>query len=201
MDFIFHNGEKIYYFISKKGTKNLYARMDENNVVRVSAPYFISKKVLEGFVVDSYHKLLKKKQKKNDKIINDGMIKVMGVVYNIEEIEDLNYLLSSKLKQYIRGNYLEICKRMSISNPPSIVFKKVKGYLGQYNKKNHRITLNVLIGHLSVECVEYVIIHELAHIKYMNHQQEFWKEIEHYLPNYRKIRNQCKKEFVYYENY
>ena len=84
---------------------------------------------------------------------------------------------------------------------PSVILKKVKGYLGQYNKRKHQITLNILIAHLDKECLDYVVIHELAHIKYMNHSKEFWNHIEKYLPNYKVLRRKCKKEFVYYENY
>ena len=201
MDYIEYNGEIIRYVITRKGTKNLYARMDENRVVKVSTPYFINKKFLEKFIIDSYFKLLKKKTKKNNSIVKEGKIKVIGKEYDEQEINDLNYLLSTSLKSYLKENYLHICDDMGISNPPSVVLKRVKGYLGQYNKKTHRMTLNILIAHLDKECIDYVIVHELVHIKYMNHQKEFWSEVEKFIPNYKKLRSKCKKEFVYYENY
>jgi predicted metal-dependent hydrolase len=109
--------------------------------------------------------------------------------------------LIKNLKEYIKDNYLNICNRLSIKDPPKLIFKRVKGYLGQYNKKQHKITLNILIAHLDIDCVEYVIIHELTHVKYMNHQKEFWTAIEQVLPDYKIIRSKCKKEFVCYENY
>lgn len=201
MEFINYNGELIRYVISNKGTKNLYARMDDNGIVKISIPYFITKKSIEKFVVDSYFKLIKRKNKRNKNVVNNGKINILGNEYNVDEVEDLNYLLSSKLKEYLKDNYINICDKLNVTNPPSVVLKKVKGYLGQYNKKSNRITLNILIGHLDKDCVEYVIVHELTHIRYMNHQKEFWCEVEKYLPNYKKLRNRCKKEFVYYENY
>ena len=201
MQCIEHNGEKIYYIITRRGTKNLYARMDENRIVRLSVPHFVSNKYLKEFVIQSYFKLLRKKQKKNDKIVNDGKIKILSQEYEVENIDNLNYLLTSKLKEFLKDRYIDICSRMSIVNPPSIVLKRVKGYLGQYNKKSNKITLNILIAHLDKECIEYVIVHELVHIKHMNHQQGFWSEVEKFLPNYKKLRSKCKKEFVYYENY
>ncbi len=39
-----------------------------------------------------------------------------------------------------------------------------------------------------VECVDYVIGHELSHIKEMNHSPEFWKHVEKLIPDYRKTR-------------
>lgn len=200
METVTYKNEVINYVIIKKGTKHLYARMDNDNVVKLSVPYFIKKSVMEEFVINSYYKLLKKRKSKT-KIVNDGKIKLLGQSVEVGQIDNLDYQLTMLLKKYLQENYINICHYMGILNPPKVVFKRVKGYLGQYNKKQNKITLNILIGHLDCECIKYVLIHELAHIRYMNHQKEFWDNIELYLPNYKKIRNRCKKEFIYYENY
>ena len=200
METITYQNEIIHYEIVKRGTKNLYARMDDDNVVKLSIPYFVKKSIIEDFVITSYHKLLKKRRDRN-KIVNDGKIKILGDVCELDQIDNLDYQLTMILKKYLQDNYINICKNIGVMNPPKVVLKRVKGYLGQYNKKQNKITLNILIGHLDSECIEYILIHELTHIKYMNHQKEFWDSIEVYLPNYKKIRNKCKKEFVYYENY
>ncbi len=201
MDFVYADDIKIEYKITKKGTKNLYARMDEFGIINLSVPYFVSKKVIEKFVIDSYFKLLKRKNKKKKSVIENEQVKVLGNVYDINEIDNLDYLLMIKLKEYLNKEYVNICLKMGISKVPNVVLKRVKGYLGQYNKKKHQITLNILVGHLDEKCVEYVLIHELTHIRHMNHQEEFWNEVAFYLPDYKKLRNKCKKEFVYYENY
>lgn len=39
----------------------------------------------------------------------------------------------------------------------------------------------------------YVIIHELAHLKYMNHSKEFWAFVEQILPDYKKWKSWLKK--------
>lgn len=202
MESVTCNGVTIYYSVTRKSNKNLYARLDEGGYVKITAPYLVSKKTIEKFVVESYFKLQNKiSKKKNKSIINDDKIKVLGVSYNKDEIEDINYFLTYKLKGFIKDNYVDICNMMGITNIPTLRFKRVKGYLGQYNKKEHLINLNILIGHLDEECIKYVIIHELAHTRYMNHQEKFWQEVERYCPNYKKLRLMCRKEFVYYENY
>ncbi len=202
MNSIESNGVTIYYEVIKKRNKNLYARMDKSGNIIVTAPYLVSKRVIENFVSESYFKLQKKMEKRKDKtIVKDGKIKVLGISYDVSSIDDINYFLTLKLKEYIKERYVDICKNMGILNIPVVRFKRVKGYLGEYNKKTHSINLNILIGHLDMECVEYVIVHELCHIRYMNHQKEFWMEVKKYFPNYTLMRNKCKKEFVYYENY
>jgi len=201
MESVNYNGVDINYTVIRKRNKNLYARMDENKNVIVTVPYLVSKKSIEKFVVESYFKLEKKINKRKKSVSNDGKIKILGEEYDSMNIEDLNYLISKKLKEYVKENYINICMRMGINNIPTLKFKRVKGYLGEYNKKTHTISLNILIAHLDKECVEYVIIHELCHIKYMNHQLGFWNEVSKHCSNYMVLRKKCKKEFVYYENY
>lgn len=191
------------YKIIRKNNKNMYARLDKDNNLVITAPLFVSMKVIDKFAKESYETLLKRKEKKPVKTLfnKEGQIKIMGEYQIIENLSELNSILLVNLKNYLNKNYLNIVNMMGISEPPKVNIKKVKNYLGQYNKKNHTINLNLLLGHMSEELIEYVIIHELAHTRYMNHQKGFWEEVSKYCPYYKTYRTKCKKEFVYYENY
>lgn len=43
------------------------------------------------------------------------------------------------------------------------------------------------------ELVDYVVVHELAHRRHMNHSPAFWQEVERYLPDYRDRRERLKQ--------
>ncbi len=43
------------------------------------------------------------------------------------------------------------------------------------------------------EQLDYVVVHELAHRKQMNHSPQFWREVEKILPDYRERRKRLKE--------
>ena len=50
------------------------------------------------------------------------------------------------------------------------------------------LNFNYLLYYLPEELMDYVVIHELAHRKHMNHSSYFWREVERYCPDYRQRR-------------
>ncbi len=44
-----------------------------------------------------------------------------------------------------------------------------------------------------VEAVDYVVVHELAHLKHRNHSKDFWAEVERMYPEYKKWREVLKE--------
>ena len=45
----------------------------------------------------------------------------------------------------------------------------------------------------SKDLIDYIIVHELCHSKFMNHKPQFWKEVEKYCPNYKILRQKIKE--------
>jgi predicted metal-dependent hydrolase len=55
------------------------------------------------------------------------------------------------------------------------------------------IRLNWRLIHCDPSIIDYVIVHELAHLAEMNHSARFWAIVAHYFPDYRDARDALKK--------
>ncbi|WP_201341884.1 M48 family metallopeptidase [Abyssogena phaseoliformis symbiont] len=53
----------------------------------------------------------------------------------------------------------------------------------------NNINLNYLLIMAPMSVIDYVIVHELAHIKHKHHQSEFWQLVESILSNYHQAKN------------
>ena len=73
-----------------------------------------------------------------------------------------------------------------------VSFKSMRTRWGSCTN-NHDITLNVSLLLLPDELIDYVILHELMHTKYLNHSVNFWNELQNILPNYKVLRKELKK--------
>ena len=54
------------------------------------------------------------------------------------------------------------------------------------------IKLNTKLVMYSDNAIEYVCIHELCHLKYLNHSKAFWNLVKNYMPNYKMIEKELK---------
>ena len=55
------------------------------------------------------------------------------------------------------------------------------------------ITINQNLMMYSRKAIEYVVLHEICHLKYMNHSKKFWEMVESYMPDYKEAEKELKK--------
>ena len=77
--------------------------------------------------------------------------------------------------------------------PRFIKIKTQKSRWGSCGIHND-INLNWLLILAPPQVMEYVVIHELCHIKERNHSQKFWLLVKSHLADYQIQRNWLKKE-------
>ena len=60
---------------------------------------------------------------------------------------------------------------------------------GTCNTNTRKIWINLQLAKKPIECLEYVILHELAHLKVRNHNKDFVAIMDQYMPYWREIKS------------
>lgn len=73
-----------------------------------------------------------------------------------------------------------------------ISFRKTKRQWGSCSARNN-LSFNTMMMKLPLDVIQYIIVHELAHIKHKHHQKSFWQLVEKFLPDYKLQVKELKK--------
>ncbi len=79
--------------------------------------------------------------------------------------------------------------------PTSIKYRKNKNTWGGSCNYKNGLNFNTLLSKFPLEVIEYIVIHELAHIKHKNHSKEFWNLVYYYCQDY-KNREKLLRSFL-----
>lgn len=70
----------------------------------------------------------------------------------------------------------------------SYQIKKMKTRWGTCNPSTKKIWINLELAYKSDECIEYVILHELAHLRATGHGRDFIAIMDYFMPRWEEIR-------------
>jgi predicted metal-dependent hydrolase len=204
---------EIYHEI-KPNIKHSYISVSKEAKVILKTPN-ISKKLVDN-ILKSKEKWIKKQlasmilhQPPNIKKRTEVLL--FDRIYNItdDEVKYLHDLLKNiktKTDKNIQRCYNDFYKHMShIYLTPRIKYfsdkmglsfrvlryKKLESRWGSCSS-NGAITLNTQLLKIKKELIDYVIVHELAHLVYMNHSKDFHNLVDNYLPNSKFLKKQLK---------
>jgi hypothetical protein len=76
--------------------------------------------------------------------------------------------------------------------PSSMVVRPSKSRWGSCSSKG-RISISSELIKLDEKFYEYIIVHELCHLKHPNHGSGFYKLLEELLPDYKEVRKELRK--------
>ncbi len=161
------------YKIVRSDRKTLVIQIDLYGNVIVRSPYKLSEKRIESFLKDKELWVLKniaiqKEKSKNQKI------------YSEEDIENLR----KKAKETLPVKVQYYSELMGVK-PKSIKINSAKKRFGSCSAENN-LNFSLYLMEKDERFIDYVVVHELAHIKHHNHSKEFYSFLEQFMPDYKE---------------
>lgn len=203
------NNQKYDVFVESKYQRGIYYRF-RNGAFYVTCPYLVSKQRVMDGLIKFAPKLLKSanKESKKEYLFEEHFIYLFGELFKLEisdkfEIKenavftkntaDLEKNLRKLLVNYLNTSVRKYEEMMGVKKPYQISVKKMKSRYGSNSMKTHRLHFQLDLVHYSYPIIDSVVVHELAHEFYRNHQRGFYRCVLEYCPEYyslkKKLRN------------
>ncbi len=170
------------YRIVRSNRKSIGITITKESEVVVRAPYGVSERKIQ--------RLVKEKQE----WIQKHLIKMKAREPEpVRELDpELEKMYRSMAADILNMECAYFAKKMGVTYN-KVTIRDQKSRWGSCSS-NGNISLNWRLLFMHPKIGRYVVVHELAHRKQMNHSREFWAEVEKVLPDYRKYRKLLKEQ-------
>ena len=198
------------YEVERKKVKNINLRIRPDLSVYISAPVNLDKYYIEQFIISKKEwidKNIKKineysKNRVEEDYTDRSKIKFLGKLYTLEvKISNFDKLIF-KDNNFILYNFneankifkdrLDKWKNIMGEDFERLIIKQIKGKWGYCNCFKSIIALNIELIKRSLFEIDYVCVHELAHLKHPNHSNNFYRHVEKYMKNYKEAEKLLK---------
>lgn len=202
-----HKGNEYRLVVTRKRMKSVrYTYKD--GVFKVNAPiFFVTQKQIEEGLDKYADKLLALDVR--TKASDDNYIYILGKQIPLQESGEIKFNdetsivyknredLNKKLLKWFlvlvekRHRYYE--NIMGIKKPYKVRIRKVRTRYGSNSYQTHSITYSSILMHYTVDVIDSVIVHELAHDSVRNHSDKFYSVVYKYCPNYKVLHKRLRK--------
>lgn len=110
----------------------------------------------------------------------------------------LDLFYREKLTEYLACS-LPLIEREVGLRAKSLSIRKMTSRWGTCNVATGKITFSLGLAQKEKACIDYVILHELAHLRYANHGAEFKDLLTLYMPDWKKrkkVLNGVQKDYA-----
>jgi len=104
--------------------------------------------------------------------------------------EQIKHWYQTKINAILPERVTHWSSQMGVS-PKNIRIKSLKSRWGSCSSKKN-LNFNWKIVMALPEAIDYLIIHELAHLKHLNHSIKFWNFVKEFSPNYQAMKKSLR---------
>ena len=180
--------KKISYKLKRsKRAKRMRLAVYCDGAVVVTSPFGIEQSIIEKFISDKKQWVLEKMR--FFKSVDSKAIRTFSHKDYIENKDKAFVLVNERVTFYNREYGFSFNK---------IFIKNQKTRWGSCSCKQN-LNLNYKIVFLPQKHQDYIIVHEMCHLKEFNHSRKFWALVEKALPNYLDIKKELRNHELFYK--
>lgn len=166
-----HNIDGICFFIVRSKRKTAAVEVNRKGEVIFRAPLKMPDREIYSFVREKWPWIEGALKRQKERIPAE---------IPPEELE----ILKARAKEYIPLRVEHYSKIMGLK-PTAVKINTAKTRFGSCSSKNS-LNFSARLMKYPKEAVDYVVVHELAHIRHHNHSKSFYSLIEKYMPDYKE---------------
>ena len=191
--------------------KNIYFRIGDDGVVKVSSSKISQRRLFElidekeRWITNALQKVeTKPRFVKGEEVLYFGEVYPLGyhprfavlkqrVEALTKEKQERHYhhFYKKEAEVYLKERLEYFSVLMGLS-PKEMKLRRMRRQWGNC-RSSGVITFNTQLIQVPKECIDYVVVHELAHMVHMNHSKAFHNLVEQYLPQSREKRKRLKQ--------
>lgn len=175
--------DNIEYTLIRSSRKSCSIQIKADGTITVRAPRLMPKANIDRFINEKMDWI---ERNRNRILSRQNELNAVRHLNNDEIIA-----LTRSAKQVIPQRVEYFAGLMNVQYN-KIFIRHQKTRWGSCSAKKN-LNFNCLMMLTPSEIIDYIIVHELCHLKQMNHSKNFWSEVERYLPEYKKSYDWLKK--------
>lgn len=152
------------------------------------------------------HRYLGKTYRLKVQVGSEGKVRLLGGYFYVDCKGEVSSERAKSLMQnwYMEKAKLKFAERLGVCGKsfglaqeqlPNLRIRSMKTRWGSLSSKGN-MTLNLELIKAPVECIDYVVVHELCHLKHKNHGAEFYKLLEKAMPDWKKRKHKLELSLI-----
>ena len=207
-------------FVTRKQSATMRLRFTTKRKFTASCPLYIAESELTKFLRAHYDWMKRKYESTlyDSKSFYDGnFVVIFGKTYPVKVVDGGNFsyhfdgvtltvtkrtnsqkevvvkrALKELLAELITVKLNEYNAKMGLYHS-GFTIKEMTSLWGSCQYATKKLCFNLRLISKPIECIDYIVVHELSHIKIKGHKKDFWGFVEKYLPNYKQLDKLLKE--------
>lgn len=167
------------YYAKYRKNRNIRLSIDGKGIIKITCPYYVADFEILDFIKDRESWIRKNLSKQEN-------------TTNLADFAPLK----AKQKRELMGrisNYVDKYEVLLNTKVERFSIRKMKTLWGSCSFHERTIRFNSMLYYMSDYFLEYIVLHEMAHLFVHNHSKRFYELISKYMPDYKKRWAEHKK--------